>query len=319
MSSLYTLKALCAFAVVAIHSPVGDYRVAVNTLATLAVPLFMMITGYFLYHTDGKIVLSRIQGSIKKLLIIIALTHAVYAFLPHSGFPIGKDWDFYLRWLLTGVNHNNFHLWYLHSLLGTLTILWLIHRVQSRRWIPLALLGVPTHYYLANFVFSNSDSSYWHSIGWHIWRYTIATGLAFVCLGYLIKHYEHKIREIKHWGLSVIALIILMYLCQYTQQEHIRLILQLLKPFVVLALALSIFSLCLSKPDRGMGTCLAYVGEHLSSNIYYWHILVLSLVSHHLQPTIYEDWGIFYTFVLSAVLAYLIKAIQTALRIKTTL
>lgn len=316
MSSLYALKALCAFAVVAIHTPVGEYREVVNTLASIAVPLFLMTTGYFLYDSDDKKILSRIQSSIKKVLIIIGITHLGYAFLPHSGFPIGRSLDFYLRWVLTGVNHNNFHLWYLHSLLGALAILWLMLKLRLGQWLPLTLLTVPTHYYLANFVFETPDNSYWHSIGWHIWRYTIATALAFVTLGFIVKRYDKYIKRIKSWGILVVAVIPLLYLCQYAEQTEIKLITQLSKPFVVLALALSIFSLCLTKASWGKNTLLAYIGEHLSSNIYYWHILVLSLVSHHLRPHIYQDWGIFYTFVLSAVVAYLIKRLQTAFTIK---
>lgn len=47
--SLYLLKAICAFMVVGIHTPLGgSLHDALRPIFDVAVPLFFMITGYFL-------------------------------------------------------------------------------------------------------------------------------------------------------------------------------------------------------------------------------------------------------------------------------
>lgn len=50
IASLYVLKALCAFGIVILHAPIGVLTVPLRLLASVTVPIFFMITGYFLIY-----------------------------------------------------------------------------------------------------------------------------------------------------------------------------------------------------------------------------------------------------------------------------
>lgn len=66
IASLYVLKALCAFGVVILHSPIGVLTAPIQLIASITVPIFFMITGYFLYTDDAMVLNQRLNGSIKK-------------------------------------------------------------------------------------------------------------------------------------------------------------------------------------------------------------------------------------------------------------
>lgn len=52
ISSLYVLKAICAFLVVVCHIPFDWAMPFLEPLRRIAVPVFFMITGYFLYYPE---------------------------------------------------------------------------------------------------------------------------------------------------------------------------------------------------------------------------------------------------------------------------
>lgn len=312
IASLYCLKAICALLVVAIHAPVGEYREVVNSIASFAVPLFFTISGYFLWDQDSTLSQSKLLNAIKRLVPTLLITHAVYSVLPHTGFPLGKDLTFYIKWVLTGVNHNNMHLWYLHSLLWSLAILYLTHRLGWRRIIPLLILLVPIHYWLSGFVFTTPQSPYWTSTACFFWRYTLATALGYIALGCSIKRYEVYLP--KAYRITALALPLYVLIVS-PLGKGLPLIATILKPLSIILSVYAIFALCLDKRALGSGSLVAYIGDKLSGNIYYWHILVMYVLSHHLTANAYQNWGIFYTFVFSSLLAYIIYRLQQGIGI----
>lgn len=52
ISSLYCLKALCAFGVVVLDAPLGAFTDCVRAIAAVTVPLFFMITGCLLRGSE---------------------------------------------------------------------------------------------------------------------------------------------------------------------------------------------------------------------------------------------------------------------------
>lgn len=54
INSLYTLKAVCAFFVVLLHSPLGEATEYARAISGIAVPIFFMITGYFLFSSEAE-------------------------------------------------------------------------------------------------------------------------------------------------------------------------------------------------------------------------------------------------------------------------
>lgn len=312
IASLYCLKALAALLVVVIHGPLPVYRAEVNSLASVAVPLFFMITGYFLYDEDDGRFVERLRASVGKLLPIMLITQAVYSVLPHGGFPQGRSLDFYIKWLLTGINHNNVHLWYLHSLLWVLLLLWLLCRLGWRRLLPYTLLFIPLHYWLAGLVYTDSSSPYWQSIAGYLWRYTFATALPFVSLGYLLRLYP--LGQGWRWYL-LMAIPCYLLSVWYLRVDYPTLV-AIVKPLLFVGFTLALFTWSLHYRSLGAGGPIAYIGQHLSGNVYYWHILVQYALSKTLNYAHYLNWGIIYTFVLSCLLAFCVQRAQRAMQIQ---
>lgn len=315
VQSLYVLKCICALMVVTIHAPVGAYRAEVNIIASVAVPLFFMMTGYFLYDEGRSGLLDKLRTAIRKVLIVLAITQIVHAFLPHSGFPMGRSLDFYLRWLILGINHNNMHLWYLSALLESLALLWLIVRFGMRRIIGYLPILFVLHYLLSGYIFIEPKSVYWTSTAWMWWRYVLATGLAMIAMGMMIRHWEARLIRVKYTGVMVLVMIALTYVSELLLRPEVPTIVAGVSPAIRIVLLVSIFATALRYRQFGSNTIAEYIGRYLSGNIYYWHILVLYMISHHLRPNVYNTWAVVYTFVLSAVLAELIRRLQRKLHI----
>lgn len=78
ISSLYILKALLVFSVVALHSP---HTLPWVGLPGLMVELYFVITGYFLFDPDPKKVQTHVWKSVKKVIPIILILQVFYGLL----------------------------------------------------------------------------------------------------------------------------------------------------------------------------------------------------------------------------------------------
>lgn len=145
------LKFVCAFFVLCAHSQLPEtISVLISPFIRMAVPVFLMITGYFYSTTKGK---GREAVQILKIFKIFAGANILY-FLYQLALRIGDVlgylkslccidvwWDFVL------LNESPFagHLWYLGALLYVLIIVYFIEKKWDRKvlypLIPLLLLG----------------------------------------------------------------------------------------------------------------------------------------------------------------------------------
>lgn len=101
ISALFVLKAICAFMVLILHTPFMNaaffYQILV-LISTIAVPLFFMITGYFLYTDDNKLLYNRSIKTLKKTIPIYLICNIIY--LPFAKIPPPnmESYIVYLRW-----------------------------------------------------------------------------------------------------------------------------------------------------------------------------------------------------------------------------
>lgn len=188
--SLYVLKAAGAFAVVMLHTSF-ILKIPLLPLLRLAVPLFFMITGYFLWSADRTQTLRRIRRTAVKIFWITLLANAVYAsFLLLRGEPIDCSWRAMLRLLLYGDNFCG-QLWYMNACIEALLIIGLFVKLQQERWLfrfmpVLLLLGL--------------------ALGKYAWvwgldalpemsRNGLLTGLPFVLCGCMLRRREERSGE----------------------------------------------------------------------------------------------------------------------------
>lgn len=302
ISSLYVLKALCAVGVVILHAPLGVATDALRHLASITVPVFFMITGYFLYHTDRDVVLSRLSKSMRKIVPLILLLNLVYYPLNPIQGPIGETYMLYFKWLALGMTPGAGHLWYLTALLQALIILWLWFRLARGRWLWLFLLlwivrAVSEEYRMPLFGSAPSILS----------ANVLCYALPCVVGGIFMRRYEGSISG-RPWGLIAGLSIVLSYINEFGGLWPSF----VLHPLMRTAMIISIFAYALQNKPRGQGSCLEYIGRELSGNIYYFHGLFILLMN---EWPMYDSLGAIYVLLASVLLAYTLIRVQDRLNV----
>ncbi len=123
VNSLYVLKALCAFGVVSIHTSFL-YKDYIRVLYWTVVPLFFVITGYFLYTRDREVFLNRSSKSIKKIAKLIIILNLLFLpFIPWQEIS-GEQYMLWFKWVFLGNTPGFEHLWYLTALLEGLVCMY---------------------------------------------------------------------------------------------------------------------------------------------------------------------------------------------------
>lgn len=79
LKGIDVLRIICAFLVVCIHCNGYLYEDYIMPLARTAVPVFFIISGYFLYNDVMDVVKKRVLSSIKKISVIFILSTILYS------------------------------------------------------------------------------------------------------------------------------------------------------------------------------------------------------------------------------------------------
>lgn len=197
------IKCFAAFLIVVLHWPVDNvFGQAVHMAARPGVPLFFMITGYFL---NGTITKGGQWRYLKKILIL-----TVYAYTLYTGIHLMKygvmmpSWESIGVWLLTGKNAVGGHLWYLNALiLAVLVIVGLtkITSLQKLHWlIPILFIG--------NYIISCFD------VPAYYYRNALFTGIPYILLGDWIRTNIAKWSWTSRRYLSMVAMSFGLLFCE---------------------------------------------------------------------------------------------------------
>ena len=151
--SLHALKLIAALAVVVMHARVPVLSSVTLPLCKLAVPLFLMISGYCLMDDDGRLRRESIGRAIPRILRLTLWANVLYiVYQVVMGCLTGDPWRPLLRltdshfWtdLVCFGGTVSGHLWYLVAYLQVLLFFWLFTQRRVPRWvywcIPLGLL-----------------------------------------------------------------------------------------------------------------------------------------------------------------------------------
>lgn len=189
--SIDTLRFVCAFLVVLIHTGSG-HDTGTDVLFRAAVPVFFLISGYFLHGGD---VPAKIAKSARRTAIVLCRASVLYFPLRLIG-PSAQREAFLtslpgeaLRSLLLGTSPVYTHLWYLHSFLYVLGILWV---VEKRGWwtaayrtiVPLWLLSALLSFYFWND--TTTKTLHLYSLNF------LLSGVPYVLLGAWVRQSESK-------------------------------------------------------------------------------------------------------------------------------
>ena len=310
ISSLYVAKAFAALLVVIGHTPMGIAKEWLYPLTLSAVPIFFLISGYFLYSPDESKSAERAWRSIKKIVPIFLIVTLIYwlMILPNHGNTV-RSWEQVWHFLIYG-QLTTVHLWFLMAMLQGLCVLGLaLHwRLGRYLWVfvPLmltALLGGRYSFLITggeqqNLIYVFNSVSY---------------ALPFMSAGYLIKKYEDKIPTRFPWVVLTLLMLALAIVEQpllrsygYNHGEG---------PYIgSFVTAILIFIWALQHKSFGAGTWAETIGAKYSGNIYYFHIAVATIISKVLYAAgmgpVYEQLGSALVFVGSIAVAYVIVRLQ---------
>lgn len=309
------LKFLCALLVVQIH--VGScVHEQLMPLARLAVPLFFMITGYFLLDAEGKLQKHRIKRSFVKILRITIVAYVVYSVasiaISYFNPELHQRWfpnpQFYwIHYFFIG-SVPGWHLWYLIALLQALVVLYLVADWKFS-WLLLLIIpiGLTMKLLLGKYSFLIGDVQ----IPGYIPIAFLNMALPCLLIGMLIRYFEQYMPSIGKLAIAGILFLALTYVedfcirkfTPYNENGSLYI-------FTIIS-AICIFICCLRMDLRTKaGKKMAEWGKLYSSDIYVWHILVAIIFWDIIEALHFGAFAAFIVMGLSLLLAMGIKLVN---------
>ena len=323
LPALHTLKCLCAFLVVMIHVN-SPFRFELLPLTQTAVPIFYLISGYFLVGPDSLINRSRITKTLKKIAGIAIVANLVYLlFLAALNFH--RCGDFYnilpyfkpsnLLSLLVFGGTVSGHLWYLNAYMFALLLTGLIIKLKWQKIIPfLIFAGLAVAILLGQY----SRLTSLPDIGYALNRNGFTIAFPCVMTGACIRIYESRLRNFKYWIAACIAIVIATYAETYflsaTNGDTITGVLAI----TTIPAAACIFMMFLTTPRLHIPV-LSKIGKDYSAHIYIYHIMVMTILDATLCRIIgIESALLVFVLTIAAIWSARI-ALRLSVRLRTVL
>lgn len=320
ISSIYLLKSIACFFVVACHVPLlGSYKdYILGPFLYICVPIFFMISGFFTNLSKENIG-NNAKKTVKllKLIFFVNLVYIMSVYFNH-GFMI-RSIDDVVKMFLFG-NIVSGHLWYLSAYFVSFVILYIsVYFIGDRHviFLPfLALAGLALSSY--NILFSNIlDST-------NVLN-AIFTGLPYMAIGYCFRKYNMKILFGTYGIYLILFFLFLNYLEIYIIRDNENLFPASGYYICTLPLAVSVFAFFLNHTNWGNGSIFENIGVNDSGNVYYFHVIVwtafqraVAIISPDTQPNnclSMTYMGGVIVFILTVIISKILNAIQNKTRI----
>lgn len=271
---LYTIKAICCIAVIFMHCPFPEpYGKLLAYCLKIAIPIFFMTSGFFLYNNEKNVVEKSLPRKIKhilKLLILSELFYGVYTFLfDQSSIQFGGFCDIILK-LFTGTFFNG-TLWFLYALLWSYIIIIFINKKDLYK---ISYILAPITLVLHIIIRAIVKNASWYNA--MLFRNCLFYGLPFVIIGIWIKKNQEKLSKKISNKTCIIGSIIgevivaIEYLITKTS-------LDIYIGTIISSFFVFIFSI--KNPNKYFSKILEYIGEKLSMLMYILHILAINIVT----------------------------------------
>ena len=307
---LYAIKFIACLFVITIHAPFpGLFGDIVYSLSRFAVPFFFAVSGRFLlvkrdgsYAENTQEIRSYTSGRLIKLLKItgaVYLTYLIYSlcyFIPkgwtfgywlHDKFNLFETRTFFLFNSGRYIYDESYvfdHLWYCFALIYVFVLIIIFSPVLRKwyKWLTFLLLGLmffgellQTVYPIRPFDISINT--------WYILRNWLFMGMPFVLIGVIFadrtkalkkKYGEDKYREIKKALLPRYIMLLLAGCILSIAEVLIIGRKEVYIGSVIIVFALLLMSECSLNPGR----LLPDFGKRASSLIYFYHVMIISVL-----------------------------------------
>lgn len=281
MSSVNCLKLVGAFLVICLHcfpkiswSNTAVYYI--YPLFRMAIPIFLIISGYFLYDIDEVQTLKKCKNALVKMLWITLFANLFYFVTNPVYFD---DFASVIRFVFIG--GSSYHLWYLNTYIEIL--LCFIVFLKWRK-IDTLLVLAPMLYLLGlclgtySIIFEISPSS-------DFYRNFITVGIPCVGAGYLLRKHQEKILS---WFSKPLLLFLFILLFSEIEAFILRMYLYSeafsgdFYAFSIL-LGISTVIIALKYPGIGSNTLAERLGKNKSLWIYIFHVIVLRKINVYIK------------------------------------
>lgn len=296
-NSLNTLKGLACIGVVIMHCGFpGLFGKLVHYSFKFNVPVFLLISGFFLYcllPQDEPVKIRKQLPKIFKMLLFSFVSYGLFFLALHYFVAdvsihqwLGEVFrlDAIIPKLFLGTFFNG-TLWYLYALIWGYVLLLLISKwIPIRKITILAPILLFVHIALRTYV--RAQGYEWYDASY--FRSCILYAIPYILLGYTIAQNKDRILA---WGKDYywVIIAILGFLLQFVEYGIFKQSLDFYFGSIFYSVAL--FVLAVRHPSVKVNEALNYLGEKLSMPIYIAHLAVIELLllcpmSPYLRPVL---------------------------------
>lgn len=346
------IKALACILVILIHckfpSAFGD---VFEALARFGVPMFFAIAGVYLAKASDDTYALR-QKLFRKLLRTVKITfkiwviYTLYSFIYAMSVNYGFDAWFHEKFNLFEFsrlilfNSGKFiydftyafdHMWYLFALIYVYGLCYIFAPFMRILKVPLTVILLAFLYFGEFLQIYYPIRPFGISVSvWYVIRNWLFVGIPFTCLGYMINN-DNRIKDIRHpYKISFILTCagIFMTFIEYLKWGSV----EVYFGSTLIVIGLLIAGIC--SGDKGrlddqkkeglLSFTLSFTGKNLSSDIYYYHVMFISLFGYIIDRVYPDAYGntLFMYFrpiivititILISLLLYMVKFITSNL------
>lgn len=316
IDSLYILKALAMIFVLLIHFNLAGKQY-IEPIFRTGVPIFFIISGYFLYSSSKEKSKQKIYKSIKKIILLIIFFQTIYAvFNIHINISQYKfsSFSFWMRLIVYGDNISG-HLWFLNSYLWALVF-----------FSFMCILGVfSTRSYIFVFVIfliiCFSFGQYKPILGLKydykdFYIPYIFLSVPLFISGFLCRKYENKLCEVI--GKKVIFILLVSIIISYTEHRILSYLSiysgNVMISTCILTIVLLMTSLIYKNYFQSKYKYLVSLGQYHSANIYYWQFIPSYFIVKMLDDSLLADYNFIFVFFVLLLWSYFINKITNYIK-----
>lgn len=274
-NSLYVLKAFAALAVLMVHFEFWR-RQYFAPIYYCAVPIFYVISGFFIYSKSVNDRKYRIMKSMKKILKIAIFFNIIYFlldFFVDGRMPFHSFQDIFRLIVYGDVIAG--HLWFLNSCFWVLLLFLLASNLKKGDTYLLVLslifllVGLSERQYSFVFDFKKCFTQ-------DFYIPSLSVSLSMMLLGYSFRKYEKIIEKFVESRGKLINIVLLIAIISLYMEHWALSMTNHFSGGIMMStfLATPIFFLyCLKYRTYGKGSFLEKLGKNHSGNIYYWQFV----------------------------------------------
>lgn len=285
IDSLFFLKGICAILVVFVHTDFF-YRNLFVPISRLAVPLFFMISGYFMINSDGtfkdKLYIKKQMKKIGKYILISSFVYALYnifnkIFLLNQVFSweliFDKPLDKYFLSYLFLYSVFSGPLWYLTAYFQSLIFVPCLNKLSSKGIFLIIVLTYILGLLLGKYLWV------WTQIDLPapLMRNVLTMAVPFLFLGILIRKEEKFFVFLYKKYLYVFLFFIPLNYLEYWGILKWGSVVGGDYVVTTIFVLVFVFVYAISHPWLGRNSYLGFIGEKLSLDIYLYHSIFVSL------------------------------------------